>query len=136
MGLFGRDKRRSGASGLRLPPDFARKLEQYGRWTFDPQGSGVATPELGDYELYTLAQPDPDAFIGAVANIALPAGGWAVYAGARAVWNAVGPDVRHQDYLAMLDAAIDFVVRQHGMDRLAPFEFRRLQQTRPPAGQS
>jgi hypothetical protein len=131
MGLFGKRQRDTGA--VRLPAEFARTLEQYGRWTFDPPGSGIDPSQIGggniEYELFMLAQNDSDAFIRAVAAVALPAGGWALYGGSRAVWNAVGTDVDHPDYLALLDASIDFVQTQYGMAYLAPYEIRRLEQT-------
>jgi len=132
MGLFGKRQQDTGA--VRLPADFARTLEQYGRWTFDPPGSGIDPSQIGggniEYELFMLAQNDSDAFIRAVVAVAIPAGGWALYGGSRAVWNAVGTDVDHPDYLALLDASIDFIGRQYGMAYLAPYEIRRLEQTR------
>jgi hypothetical protein len=132
MGLFG--KRQQNTGGMRLPADFARTLEQYGRWTFDPPGSGIDPGQIGcgniKYEFFMLAQDDSDAFIRAVAAVALPAGEWALYGGSRAVWNAVGTDVEHPDYLALLDASIDFIGRRYGMAYLAPYEIRRLEQTR------
>jgi hypothetical protein len=135
MGLFGR--RQQNTSAVRLPADFARTLEQYGRWTFDPPGSGIDPSQIGggniEYELFTRAQDDSDAFIQAVAAVAIPAGGWALYGGSRAIWNAVGTDVDHPDYLALLDASIDFIGRQYGMAYLAPYEIRRLEQTRSEA---
>jgi hypothetical protein len=131
MGLFG--KRQQNTGGMRLPAGFADTLEQYGRWTFDPPGSGIDPSQIGgasiEYELFMLAQADSDAFIRAIAAVAIPVGGWAVYGGARAVWNAVGTDVDHPDYLALLDASIDFVQTQYGMAYLAPYEMRRLEQT-------
>ncbi|HTU79666.1 MAG TPA: hypothetical protein VMF09_12985 [Solirubrobacteraceae bacterium] len=137
MGLFGKRQQNTGA--VRLPADFARTLEQYGRWTFDPPGSGIDPSQIGggniEYELFMLAQDDSDAFVRAVAAVALPAGGWALYGGSRAVLNAVGTDVDHPDYLALLDASIDFIGRQYGMARLAPYEIRRLEQTRSETGE-
>lgn len=132
MGLFSR--RGAQPAGVQLPRDFARRVEQYGRWTFDPRGSGLSDPGLDEYELYTIAQANPDGFISAVADVALPAGGWAAYGGARAVWNAVGTNSSHPGYLAMLDVAIDFVVQQFGTAHLAPFEMRRLRDRGAVAG--
>jgi hypothetical protein len=134
VGFFSKSKRQS-ESSVRLPPGFAQILEQYGRWEFDPQGSGVAAPRIGDdpleVALYLLAQPDHDAFIRAVAAVAIPTGGWALYGGTRAVWNSVGTDVQHPDYLAMLDGSIEFIRRQgYGMMHLAGFEIERWNQTR------
>lgn len=136
MGFFSRS--RSGGGGgskVRLPAGFAQTLEQYGRWEFDPQGSGLQPPRINgepiEVALYMLAQPDHDAFISAVAAVALPAGGWAVYGGTRAVWNSVGTDVQHPDYLAMLDASIEFIRRQgYGQMHLAGYEMDRWAATR------
>lgn len=135
IGLFGKTRRAAPTGGLRLPADFGRTLEQYGRFTFDPAGSGIDPGQIGDgafeYELWVLAQPDADAFIRAVAAVAIPAGGWAVYGGAKAVWNSVGTDVEHPDYLAMLDASIEFILRTQGRGTidLAPYEIARWKQT-------
>ncbi|HTW41460.1 MAG TPA: hypothetical protein VMD79_04025 [Solirubrobacteraceae bacterium] len=72
MGLFGKRQQNTGA--VRLPADFARTLEQYGRWTFDPPGSGIDPSQIGggniEYELFMLAQDDSDAFVRAVAAVA------------------------------------------------------------------
>lgn len=39
MGLFGKRQRDTGA--VQLPADFARTLEQYRRWTFEPPSGSV-----------------------------------------------------------------------------------------------
>jgi hypothetical protein len=117
---------------VRLPPDFARTLELYGRWQFDPAGSGIQPSQIGggniEYKLYMLAQPDPDAFVRAVAGAASSAGGWALYGGERAIMNSVGyyPELTHPDYLTVLDAAIDFLHGQgYGAAYLPPYMMRR-----------
>ena len=77
MGLLDNVRAKSGGtksrSTVRLPPGFARTLELYGRWQFDPQGSGVDPSRIGDgnfeYELFMLAKPDGDAFIEEVAAV-------------------------------------------------------------------
>jgi hypothetical protein len=130
MGLFSRSKPR----GVNLPADFARTLALYGRWSFDPTTSGIDPSQIGhgniEYELFMLAQPDNAAFIEALAATAIPAGGWAVYGGARAVWNAVGTEVHHADYLTMLDTSIAFIQAEYGISHLSPYELRRLEQTK------
>jgi hypothetical protein len=132
VGLFG--KRRRDAGAVRLPAGFARTLEQYGRWRFDAPSSGIDSSQLGggnvEYELFMLAQDDSDAFIRAVAAVAMSAGGWALYGGAQAIWNSVGTDVEHPAYLELLDGSIDFIAQRYGVGRLAPFEIQRLAQTR------
>lgn len=113
MGFLNRARQRPGGATVRLPPAFARPLELYGRWQFDPTGSGVDPSQLGggniEYELYMLAQPDSAAFITSGAAIAIPAGGWALYGGERAVMNSVGTHVSHPDYLDMMDRASEFL---------------------------
>jgi hypothetical protein len=52
---------------------------------------------------------DLDAYIATLAAVVLPVGEWAVYGGARSVWDLLGPDNTHPDYYAMLDASIDFI---------------------------
>jgi hypothetical protein len=130
MGIFSRGNKQNAAS-MKLPPDFARKLELYGRFKFDPMGSGIGFGQvMGDDELWMLAQPDPDAFIRSVSAVARPAGGWAVYGGSKAVMESLGHDVQHPDYLAMLDESIEFVLSQgHGTLHLAPYEVKRRVQT-------
>ena len=92
MGLFSRSKGGGGGSKVRLPAGFAQLLEQYGRWQFDPQGSGLQPPSMDGQRDGARALParpaDGDAFVSTVAAVALPAGGWTVYGGTRAVWNA------------------------------------------------
>jgi len=129
LGLFsnrGKD-RRATASGLQLPQNFARSLEGFGRSQFDPQ---AGPSPIGEAELYTLAQPDPDAFIVAVSVCAREAGGWALYGGARAVWHALGSSVSHPDYLALLDESNDFMIREHGSAALSPMELQRWHEVR------
>ena len=134
MALFGR--RNPEPKGV-LPAGYGAVLERYGRWEFDPQSSGLSPASLGngniEYELWTLAQPDPDAFIAAMAGASTTTGGWALYGGSRAIWNAVGTDVQHPDYLRTLDASIEFLRSQgFGTQHLASFEFERWNVTKQP----
>ena len=103
VGLPDRRQRQSGRAVTRLPPDFARTLELYGRCQFDPTGSGINPSQIGggniECELFMLAQPHNDAVIRAVARVAIAAGGWALYGGERAVMSSVGydPEVTNRD---------------------------------------
>lgn len=121
----GKDRTGSNDGGFRLPQNFGRSLEGFGREQFDPQ---TGASSLGLLELYELAQPDPDAFIVAVSASARQAGGWALYGGMRAVWHALGSNVSHPDYLALLDESNEFMVAQHGYASLSPMEIERWHQ--------
>lgn len=128
MGLFSRGSRERPSGGPRLPAGFAQTLSQYGRFQFDPQGSGIEPSRLGggnfEYELYQLAQPDPAAFTSAVSDVATAAGGWALWGGAYAVWNAVGGSapIAQDDHREMVAAAVDFVLEQgYTMMHVPPF---------------
>jgi len=139
MRFFDRERGRSGSAQVLLPGDFARTLEAYGRWQFDPPGSGIDPTRIGngniEYELFMLAQTDGDAFVDAVAAIAIPAGEWALYGGERAVMNSVGPDTSHPAYLEMMDGAIAFLRAQgYGWIDLPPYMLRRWEQTREASG--
>src|SRR4051812_34808928 len=94
MGLPRRLRQQESATTVRFPGDFARTLELYGRWQFDPKGraSTRRTSARGnfEYEMWLVADPDRDAFTEAVPPVALSSGGWAVYAGEREVMNQVG----------------------------------------------
>ena len=117
--------------GLRLPPDFAHTLEQFGRHEFWPVRSTAKVSPTIEYDLWQLAQPDPDAFMHAVVDVATATGGWALYGGVRAVHHAVGSDVEDPGYTRMLDAAIEHVLAQgYTLEDLPPIVAARSQRTR------
>ncbi len=134
MGFLNRARQRAGGATVRLPHDFARTLELYGRWQFDAAGSGINPSQIGggniEYELFMLAQSDNVAFITSLAAVAIQAGGWALFGGERAVMNSVGTDVSHPAYLDLMDRAIEFLLGQgYGMAHLPPYMVRRREQT-------
>jgi hypothetical protein len=130
MGFLRRRRPEQRGIAAQIPLDFARTLELYGRWESDPPGSGIDPSQIGQgnfqYEMWLLAQADKTAFLEAVAQVAISAGGWAVYGGERLIMNQVGsyPELRHPDYLAVLDAATNFI-EAYGPGYLPPYYLER-----------
>lgn len=138
MGLFGKGARIT-QQGLRLPAGIDEFLETFGRFEFDPQGSGV-DPNAGYWmpALYELSEQDRGAFIEAIADVSFRCGGWALYGGDRTVMNMVGiyPEVNDPAYLRLLDASIAFVVSQSANPtmHLASYHHRRMADTGSKSG--
>ena len=110
-----------------LPSDIVQRMEYYGRCEFSPQESEPDAPqrinELIYQPLYPVASADPDKFIAELADAVLPAGGWAVYGGERCVRDLINAQTRHPGFVAMVDAAIRFLLSQgYGMMHVAPYE--------------
>jgi len=110
-----------------LPSDIVQRMEYYGRFEFSPQESDPDAPrrinELIYQLLYPVASADPDRFIAELADAVLPVGGWAVYGGERCVRDLINAQTRHPGYVAMVDAAIKFLLSQgYGMMHVAPYE--------------
>ncbi len=128
MGLFGNRSRRS--EGM-FPPTLRHDLEMYGRFEFDPAG-GIESDRIYLHLLapyLETAQADPVGFTAALARLALPIGGWTVYGAAHLIVDLIG-DVDDENYLAMQDAAIEWVLSQgHSRLRLTGYENARLAAT-------
>lgn len=136
MGFLNRRRTQGGVAVVRLPPDFGRTLELYGRWEINPQGAGIDISQIGggnlQYEMWQISQIDKEAFVRAVAQVALSTGGWALYGGERLVMNQVDtyPTLTEPDYLALLDATTDFLIAQGGGPGwMPPYYMTRLADT-------
>lgn len=95
----------------RLPRDVVPRMEQFGRFEFDPAGSeldGTVVWEVLQAPFLEFAQSEPDRFAAALAEAVLPAGGFALYGAARTVWNLLGSDFRHPAYDTVRLAALEF----------------------------
>jgi hypothetical protein len=88
--LFRRNQRpRELDSNTRLPADLVPRLDAFGRFEYDPQGSGidaVGHPNA-EYPLLQAAKQDPDGFLAALASATTPIGGWTSYGAMRLVWH-------------------------------------------------
>jgi hypothetical protein len=135
MGLFGKKASvATGSLGVALPPDLVSRLEQFGRFEFDPQGSGVDPIGLpsAEYPLMQMAKQDPGGFMAALAAATVPIGGWTVYGAMRLIWNfgLAEPDVPQADSDAISMAALQFIHDSgYPRERLTPRDlafWRRL----------
>jgi hypothetical protein len=112
VGLFNRRHGGDTHGGL-LPGDLVARLEPFGRFEFDPQGSGVDAIGLpsADYTLMETAKADPDGFIAALSSATLPLGGWTAYGAMKLIWHLglTDPDVPHEDADSIRLAALQFV---------------------------
>ncbi len=81
-----------------LPNNIVASMEMFGRFEFDPQGTGVGRGidigQIGMIEpqFCLLAQNDPAAFVTALSETVLPVGGWAVYGASRLIRSLLGFD--------------------------------------------
>jgi len=112
MGLFRRSAPAEPTSVL--PADIVTKMDAFGRSEF--YNSDVGYPGSIPHDivvpLHQVAQRDPDRFIRELAEAVLPVGSWAVFGGARIVWDVLSADVAHPDYFRIMDAALDFLRSQ------------------------
>jgi hypothetical protein len=114
MSLF-RRRESTGADqvAIRLPSDLVARLEPFGRFEYDPQGSGVdATGHPNaEYPLLQMAKENPDGFLGALASDTIPVGGWTVYGAMRLAWHfgLLKADSPRDDADAIGLAALRFV---------------------------
>jgi hypothetical protein len=97
-----------------LPSDIISMMESFGRFEFDPQGSGEDAGDIGRLmaELYPFASSDPDGFLVALAKAVLPVGGWAAYGASRTIWELLSPSAeirQHPAYKAIMNAALEFL---------------------------
>jgi hypothetical protein len=99
--------------GDRLPPDLLARLEAFGQFEYDPQGSGVEAigHPNADYSLLITAREDPDGFIAALSASALPVGGWTIYGAMRLAWHFgfLKPETPRADADALGLPALQFV---------------------------
>ena len=114
MGLFGKkESAEPGSSSVVFPHDLVSRLEPFGRFEFDPQGSGVDAigHPNAEYPLMQLAKQDPDGFMAALAAATVPIGGWTVYGAMRLVWHfgLADLDVPQADSDAISMAALQFL---------------------------
>jgi hypothetical protein len=89
------------------------RLEPFGRFEFDPQGSGIDPVGMpnAEFELIQTAKQDPEAFIRGLAAATIPTGGWTVYGAMRLLWHfgLIEPDKASADLLAIATAALQFL---------------------------
>src|SRR5579884_2304820 len=110
MGFFNRRPEQP-----KLPGDIVSKLERFGRYEFYSQGYGFDSAEMGEMlgELYAFASSEPERFVVALAQAALPAGGWAAFGASCILWECFSSDAgalaQHPAYKAIRDAAINFL---------------------------
>jgi hypothetical protein len=80
---------------MELPADIVPMMEKFGRYEYDPQGSGIDSSDLYQncvIPLYPMAQDDPAGFVEALGDAVLPVGGWSAYGAERAVAEPIGLD--------------------------------------------
>lgn len=130
MSIF-RSRGTSGGS-----PGLGQELDRviaYGRFQLD--ASSVEPSAFGTLEadLYPLATADPESFTRALAELVMPAGGVAIYGGARLAGSLLGWNFVGDHYLSMLDAALEW---RHatgtGAMHLAPYELARWDERHGP----
>jgi hypothetical protein len=114
MSLFSRGRSdRADEGGVQLPNDLVARLEPYGRFEYDPQGSGVDAigHPNAEYPLLQMAKQDPDGFLAALASETVPVGGWTVYGAMRLIWNfgLLKPETPRADADVIGLAALRFV---------------------------
>lgn len=119
--MFGRRKSNTGSSNVdSLPPDIVSRMTDFGEYEFSPQTSrqdpsyiwsGIVAP------LVPLAQQDPAGFLRDLADAVLPAGGWAVFGGARLVKEVLDGGSDDPSYAAMMSASLDFL-RANGISMM------------------
>lgn len=104
------DAPRSG--GHRLPSGVLQMMERFGRHEINPMESaddGYEVFQATQQPLWAFASEDPDGFISALADICVPAGGWAAYGADRTVVNLVNSDPGTNDWYRILDASLGFL---------------------------
>lgn len=104
----------------RLPADIVAKMETFGRFEFDPVGSGFDAGYIWTQlvaPLLPAAQADSAGFLRELAGAVLPVGGWAVYGGSHLVKELLSGDLDDPSYHAMMAASLDFL-RELGVPNL------------------
>jgi len=124
MGIFRRRQKQPA-----LPNDIIPMMERFGRFEFDPQGSGEDAGDIwGQWaeRVIPFAEADPNGFLIALAEAVLPVGGWAVYGASRTIWECFSSKEvirQHPSYKAIMSAALEFL-RTSGvrLGDLRPYE--------------
>ncbi|MGP0100289.1 MAG: hypothetical protein ACLPUT_01530 [Solirubrobacteraceae bacterium] len=114
MSLFGRRASKDADMGAsRLPSNLVARLEPFGRFEYDPKGSGVDAigHPNAEYPLLQLAKQDPDGLLGDLAAATVPIGGWTVYGAMRLAWHfgLLKPESSRDDGDAIGLAALRFI---------------------------
>ncbi|WP_328330949.1 hypothetical protein OHA70_10125 [Kribbella sp. NBC_00382] len=106
-----------------------RRLEMFGRFEYDTQGSGVDAAEIYPTciePVYAYATEDRDGFVAALRTVVADDDGFATYGASCLVVELAGTGVRTPDALALLDAAIEFKrVRRVPSAMLKGYEWER-----------
>jgi hypothetical protein len=118
MGLFSRGAQ---PPASRFPADMLRRLERFGRYEANPQGSGIDYMELADQVLAPYVSPanaDPQGFFADLqAVVANDRDGYATFGAARLVWELLTGDAKRtppSPAVALVKAGIEFK-RAHGL---------------------
>jgi hypothetical protein len=128
MSLFRRTATEDADKGAaRLPRGLVARLEPFGRFEYDPQGSGVDAigHPNAEYPLLQMAQQDPDGFLAALASATIPIGGWTVYGAMRLArhFSLLKPESPRDDGDAIGLAALRFIRDRGGRwEQLNPDE--------------
>jgi hypothetical protein len=108
------------------------RMEQFGRYEFDPQGSGINDIDIWSQYMgpfYEYATADPDGFLTELrAVVADDRGGFATFGAARLVWEMFSDRcLQIPGALPLVDAGIDFKIAR-GLDglRMTGYEQQRL----------
>ncbi len=120
MGLWGRF--RGGATSMvsgergahpRLPANIVSIMERSGRHKIAPHSSGEPGPlDVGwrpivPFDVEQDARADPQAYVDALAEVVLPAGGWAVYGAAELALDVMNHDLDNPSYRALFVGGLD-----------------------------
>lgn len=103
--------------GHALPRDIVPMMERFGRFEWDPEGSGESVGDVWwqlQAPLRPFATEDPEGFLVALAAAVLPVGGWAVYGASRTTFEFVSSLEQHPTYKTILSAAVEFL-RSNGV---------------------
>jgi hypothetical protein len=90
LSLFKRGASENSGEGVtRLPDGLAARLEAFGRFEYDPQGSDVDAigHPNAEYPLLQMAKQNPDEFLAALSSATIPIGGWTAYGAMRLAWH-------------------------------------------------
>ncbi len=120
----------------RFPADMMRRMERFGRYSFDPLNNGVDDARIWDDCVIPFledSKSDRNAFLGDLwALVAGDRSGFATWGAARLVWELFGGDcIRIPAALPLIDAGIEFkVARGLAMFHLTGYEQDRVRQLR------
>ena len=112
-----------------LPSEIVAMMERYGHHEFDPTAPGAMADVFvwddTQQPLKPYAEADPAGFVGALASVVIPVGGWAVYGASHTVFY-LAYDVTNANVnrAAIMDGAIDFL-RERGVSPAQVHDFLR-----------